>query len=69
MYNIRYLIRTRPGLPTLENRIRQLRSDIIELDFRKKDLKDTIKLQSAQLFDLGQAIMRYQSAIDSKKQQ
>ena len=39
-------------LPTLENRIRQLRSDVIELDFRKKDSKDTIKLQSAQLFDL-----------------
>ena len=54
-------------LPTLENRIRQLRSDVLELDFRKKDSKDTIKLQSAQLFDLGQAITKFQSAIDSEQ--
>jgi hypothetical protein len=56
-------------LPLLENKIRELRSDIIELELRKKDLKDTIKLQSAQLLDLGQAITKFQSAIDSKKQQ
>lgn len=56
-------------LPLLENKIRELRSNVIELEFRKKDLKDTIKLQSAQLFDLGQAITKFQSAIDSKKQQ
>lgn len=53
-------------LPLLENKIRELRSNVIELEFRKKDLKDTINLQSAQLFDLGQAITKFQSAIDSK---
>lgn len=55
-------------LPLLENKIRELRSDVIQLELRKKDLKDTIKLQSAQLFDLGQAITKFQSTIDSKKQ-
>jgi hypothetical protein len=39
------------------------------MEYKKKDLKDTIKLQSAQLFDLGQAITKFQSVIDSKKQQ
>jgi hypothetical protein len=56
-------------LPLLENKIRELRSDVIELELRKKDLKDTIKLQSAQLLDLGQAITKFQSANDSRKQQ
>jgi hypothetical protein len=55
-------------LPLLENKIRGLRSEIIDLEFRKKDLKNTIKLQSAQLSDLGQVIMRYQNAIDNKKE-
>lgn len=35
--------------------IEELRSDVIQLEFREKNLKDTINLQSAQLFDLGQA--------------
>jgi hypothetical protein len=39
----------------------------VNVDFRKKDSKDTIKLQSAQLFDLGQAITKFQSAIDSEQ--
>lgn len=54
-------------LPSLENRIRMLTSDVIELEFRKKDLNNTIMLQRAQLSDLGQAIIRCQSAMDSKK--
>jgi hypothetical protein len=56
-------------LPSLENELRKLRSEIIELEFKKKDSEDTLRLQSAQLLDLGQTIMRYQNAIDSKKQQ
>jgi hypothetical protein len=51
-------------LPSLEHKIRKLTSDIIELEFRKKDLKNTIMLQSAQLSDLGQAIIKYQNAIE-----
>jgi hypothetical protein len=53
-------------LPTLENKIRQLRSDIIDLEYKKKDAKDTLRLWSAQLLDLGQAITKYQNAIDSE---
>ncbi len=51
-------------LPFLENNIRELRSEIVELEFRKKDLNNTIMLQEAQLSDLGQTITKYQNAID-----
>ena len=54
-------------LPSLENKIRKLTNDVIELEFRKKDLNNTIMLQLAQLSDLGQAITKYQNAIDSEK--
>jgi hypothetical protein len=47
-------------LPSLENKIRKLTNDVIELEFMKKDLENTIKLQHAQLSDLGQTIMEYQ---------
>ena len=53
----------------LEDKIQKLRSDAIELEFRKKDLNNTIMLQCAQLSDLSQTITKYQSAIDSKQQQ
>jgi hypothetical protein len=53
-------------LPLLENKIRGLRCEIIELEFRKKDLIYTLTLQNAQLLDLGQAIMNFHGAIDSK---
>jgi hypothetical protein len=55
-------------LPSLENRMRKLRSEIIELEFKKKDSKDTLRLWNAQLLDLGQTITKYQNAIDNKKQ-
>jgi hypothetical protein len=51
-------------LPSLENKIRKLISDVIELEFQKKDLNNTIMLQRAQLVDLGQDIIRYQNAIE-----
>jgi uncharacterized protein Smg (DUF494 family) len=54
-------------LPSLENKIRKLTNDVIELEFRKKDLNNTIMLQLAQLSDLGQTITNYQNAIDGKK--
>ncbi len=56
-------------LPPLENKLQELRSDVIELEFQKKDLNNTIMLQRAQLSDLGQAIIKYQNAINSKQQQ
>jgi len=55
-------------LPLLENKIRKLTNDVIELEFRKKDLNDTITLQSAQLSDLGQAIINHQNAINRNKE-
>ena len=54
---------------SLEDEIQKLRSDVIEVEFRKKDLNNTIMLQCAQLSDLSQTITKYQSAIDSKQQQ
>ena len=54
-------------MPTMESKIQKLTSDVIDLELRKKDLNNTIKLQSAQLSDLGQTIIRYQEAIDNKK--
>ena len=54
-------------LPSLENKIRKLTNDIIELELMKKDLDNTIMLQRAQLFDLGQAITKYQNILDSEK--
>jgi hypothetical protein len=68
-YILKFLRYANYDLPSLENELRKLRSEIIELEFKKKDSEDTLKLQSAQLLDLGQIIMRYQNAIDSKKQQ
>jgi chromosome segregation ATPase len=53
-------------LSSLENKLQKLRNDVIELEFMKKDLNNTITLQRAQLSNLGQGIMRYQSAIDSE---
>jgi hypothetical protein len=52
-------------LPLLENKIRGLRSEIIDLEFRKKDLIQ-LTLQNAHLLDLGQAIMNFHGAVDSK---
>jgi hypothetical protein len=50
-------------LSSLENKIRKLTSDVIELEYQKKDLNNSIRLQRAQLSDLGQTIMKYQNAI------
>jgi hypothetical protein len=56
-------------LPSLENKIQKLTGDVIDLEWKKKDLNNTISLWSAQLADLGRTIVQYQNAIDSKKQQ
>jgi hypothetical protein len=53
-------------LPSLENKIRKLTSDVIDLELTKNN---AIMLQRSQLSDLGQAIIKYQNAIDSKQQQ
>jgi len=56
-------------LPTLETKIQNLTGEVIELEWKKKDLNNTITLWNAQLRDLGQTITQYQNAIESKKQQ
>jgi prefoldin subunit 5 len=56
-------------LPTLENKLQKLTGDVIELEWKKKDLNNTITLWNAQLRDLGQTIEQYQKAIEIKKQQ
>jgi hypothetical protein len=68
-YILKFLRYANYDLPSLENKLLKLRSEIIELEFKKRDSEDTLRLHSAQLLDLGQTIMRYQNAIDSKKQQ
>jgi hypothetical protein len=56
-------------LPSLENKFQKLTGDVIELEWKKRDLNNTITLWNAQLSDLGQTIMQYQNVIDNKKQQ
>ena len=56
-------------MPTLENKIQSLTGDVIEREWKKRDLNNTIILWKAQLADLGQTITQYQNAIESKKQQ
>jgi prefoldin subunit 5 len=56
-------------LPTLETKIQNLTGEVIELEWKKKDLNNTITLWNAQLRDLGQTITQYQNAIEIKKQQ
>jgi hypothetical protein len=54
-------------LPSLENKFRGLANIVIDLDIKKKELKNTIMQQNTQLYDLGQVINQYQNTIDSKK--
>jgi hypothetical protein len=56
-------------LPSLENKFQKLTGDVIELEWKKKDLNNTITLLNAQISDLGQTIVQYQNAIEIKKQQ
>jgi hypothetical protein len=68
-YISKFLRYASQDLPTLENKIQNLTGDVIELEWKKKDLNNTIILWKAQLSDLGLTITQYQNAIESKKQQ
>jgi hypothetical protein len=52
-------------LSLLESKTRRLRSERDRKEeIKKKDLKDTLKLQNAQLLDLGKTITNFQNAIE-----
>jgi hypothetical protein len=65
----KFLRYTNYDLPSLENKFQKLTGDVIELEWKKRDLNNTIILWKAQLSDLGQTITQYQNAIEMKKQQ
>jgi hypothetical protein len=68
-YITKFLRYANYDLPTLESKIQNLTGDVIELEWKKKDLNNTVTLWNAQLRDLGQTITQYQNAIEIKKQQ
>jgi prefoldin subunit 5 len=68
-YITKFLRYAEHDLPFLEDKIQKLTGDVIELEWKKKDLNNTTTLWNAQLRDLGQTIEQYQKAIEIKKQQ
>jgi prefoldin subunit 5 len=68
-YITKFLRYANYDLPTLENKIQNLTGDVIELEWKKKDLSNTITMWNAQLRDFGQTIEQYQKVIEIKKQQ
>jgi hypothetical protein len=65
----KFLRYTNQDLPSLENKIQKLTGDVIDLEWKKKDLNNTITLLNAQLSDVGLTLAQYQNTIDNKKQQ
>ena len=68
-YITKFLIYADHDLPFLEDKIQKLTGDVIELEWKKRDLNNTITLWNAQLHDLGLTMEQYQKAIEIKKQQ
>ena len=60
---------TTHDLPSLEYKFRNLSNDVIDLEIKKKELNNTIKLQNTQLIDLIEVGKQYQNSIDIKKEQ
>jgi peptidoglycan hydrolase CwlO-like protein len=54
-------------LPSLENKIQKLTGDVIDLEWKKKDLNNTITLLNAQLSDVGLTLAQYQNTIDNQQ--
>ena len=65
--DIMTVIKYAHDLPSLENKFRELANIVLNLEIKKKELKNTIMQQNTQLFVLGQVINQYQNTIDSKK--
>jgi prefoldin subunit 5 len=68
-YILKFIKFANYDLPSLEDKIQKLTGDVIELEWKKRDLNNTIKLWNAQLRDLGLTMEQYQKAIEIKKQQ
>ena len=68
-YIAKFLRYANYDLPSLESKIQNLTGDVIELEWKKRDLNNTITLWNAQLRDLGLTMEQYQKAIEIKKQQ
>ena len=68
-YILKFLRYADHDLPFLEDKIQKLTGDVIELEWKKRDLNNTITLWNAQLRDLGLTMEQYQKAIEIKKQQ
>jgi transposase len=68
-YILKFIKFANYDLPSLENTIQNLTGDVIELEWKKKDLNNTITLWNAQLHDLGLTMEQCQKAIEIKKQQ
>jgi hypothetical protein len=67
--DIKTVLKYAHDLPSLENKFRDLANIVLDLEIKKKGLKNTIMQQNTQLSDLGQIINQYQNTIDSKKYQ
>lgn len=67
--DIKTVLKYAHDLPSLENKFHDLANIVLDLEIKKKELKNTIMHQNTQLFDLGQIIIQYQNTIDSKKYQ
>jgi hypothetical protein len=67
--DIKTVLKYANDLPSLENKFRDLANIVLDLEIKKKELKNTLMQQNAQLFDLVQTITQYQNTIDSKKHQ
>jgi hypothetical protein len=67
--DIKTVLKYAHDLPSLENKFHDLANIVLDLEIKKKELKNTIMQQNTQLFDLGQIINQYQNTIDSKKHQ
>jgi hypothetical protein len=67
--DIKTVLKYAHDLPSLENKFHDLANIVFDLEIKKKELKNTIMQQNAQLFDLGQVINQYQNTINRKKYQ
>jgi hypothetical protein len=67
--DIKTVLKYAHDLPSLENKFHDLANIVLDLEIKKKELKNTITQQNTQLFDLGQIIHQYQNTIDRKKYQ